>query len=639
LRVDPRRRDNRSRPRGRHRDPGGMCDASIACMTRLESVRNLIELADTSVTRFATRPLFGERHGDAWQWITYAEWQASVDALRGGLARLDVKPGDRIAVVSRNGAAWATAAYASYGLGAVFVPLYEVQRPEDWELCLRDCGATIVFGRTPEIAAALDAMRPRLPALRHVLVFEGDAADPRSLVALERYGRLHPMTPRTVAAEDVAGLVYTSGTSGIPKGVMLTHANLTSNVIATVTAFPIGPSDRTLSFLPWAHVYGQVVELHILIAAGASTAFNVDTEHLLDDLHEVKPTILVAVPRVFNRLHAAVQREIAHRPRFVQRLFARALGASIRRNRGERVSLVDRLAAWIGGLLFAAVRRKLGGHLRYAISASATLSREVGEFIDGLGIAVYEGYGLTETSPVVAMNRPGMRKLGSVGIPIKDVRIEIDTRFGDEEGEGEIVVYGPNIMKGYHARPEENARAFTSDGGFRTGDLGRIDADGYLFITGRIKEQYKLENGKYVMPSPLEEKLAMSPFIRNVMLHGANHPYNVALVVIDEDLVRGWAAEHGVALADDVTRDARVIAMIKDELARESNEFRSFERPRDCVLTTTQFTVENGLLTPTLKLKRREVIARYGTALEALYDKHEPAPARATVPRAVAPAV
>ena len=586
--------------------------------------QNLSEIALASAAEHAERPLFGERTSGGWSWTTYAAWQKEVDAVRGGLAALGVGPGARVAIVSRNSAAWATAAYASYGLGATFVPMYEQQRPEDWEFILRDCGAEVVFGRTAAIVAALDDIKTRVPSIHHVLSIEGASADPRSMAALVQHGRSHPTPLFPSRPEDVAGLVYTSGTTGLPKGVMLTQRNLTSNIAATVAAFPISREDRTLSFLPWAHVYGQVCELHILIAVGASTAFNVDPEHLVDDLKEVKPTILVAVPRVFNKLHANVRAQIEHKPRIIQAVFRRGLAASVRRRRGERIGLGSLFVLWIAGLLFGAVRRKLGGHLKYAISASATLSVEVAEFIDGLGIEVYEGYGLTETSPVVAMNRPGHRKLGSVGLPIADVRIEIDQTKGDTPGEGEIIIHGPNVMKGYHARPEENARAFSSDGGLRTGDLGRLDADGYLFITGRIKEQYKLENGKYVMPTPLEEQLALSPFIRNVMLHGSGRPYNVALVVIDDDRVRSWATDRGIQLAADPTQDERVLALIRSELDRTSKNFRSYERPRDCVLTAVQFTVEGGLLTPTLKLKRREVVARFGQALDALYDKAPP---------------
>jgi long-chain acyl-CoA synthetase len=206
------------------------------------------------------------------------------------------------------------------------------------------------------------------------------------------------------------------------------------------------------------------------------------------------------------------------------------------------------------------------------------------------------------------------------------VRIEIDETRGDAPGEGEIVIHGPNVMKGYHARPDENARALTPDGGLRTGDLGHVDRDGFLFITGRLKEQYKLENGKYVMPSPLEERLQLSPYIANVMLHGTGKPYNVAVVVVDVAQLRRWAGEHGITLAAQIDSDPNVRALIAEELANNSREFRGYERPRDFILSVIPFTVENGLLTPTLKVKRREVIARFGAALEALYHRIMPEP-------------
>ena len=582
---------------------------------------NLLDVAAASVARFGDRPLFGERRDGRWEWMTYAAWQDHVDALRSGLATLGIARGDRVGIVSRNSAAWATAAYATYGLGAAFVPMYEAQGPDDWEFILRDCGATVVFVRTPAIAEALDGRRQALPALREIVVIEGAASDPESLAALEQRGRERPTPVRPIEADELAGLVYTSGTTGRPKGVMLTHRNLTTNVVATVAAFPIKASDRTVSFLPWAHVYGQVCELHILVAVGASTAFNVDTEHLVDDLRDVKPTILVAVPRIFNKIHASVRAQIAERPRLIRALFERGLAASVRKRRGEQLGLGERLTCWLAGILFMAIRKKLGGRMKYAISASATLSRQVGEFIDGLGIDVYEGYGLTETSPVVAMNRPGKRKLGSVGLPIEGVSLALDTERGGTPGEGEIIVHGPNVMKGYHARPEENARAFTADGGLRTGDLGRIDADGYLFITGRIKEQYKLENGKYVMPTPLEEQLALSPYIVNVMLFGQDRPYNVALVVIDEVRIRAWANEQGIPLSGDLVSVPAVHDLIASELARLSSGFRSYERPRACALAVEPFTIANGMLTPTLKLKRGAVVARYGAELVALYER------------------
>ena len=585
---------------------------------------SLVHLAEHSVRSFAARPLFGERLGATWSWLTYGEVGTRIDELRSGLAAIGVGPGDRVAIISRNSAAWAVAAYATYGRGAAFVPMYEAQRSDDWEFILRDCNASVLFVRTPAIAATIEGLRAGLPGLRHVIAIEdaGEAVD--SYEGLCRRGRDHLVPAVYPTPDSVAGFIYTSGTTGRPKGVMLSHGNFTSNIAASTSVFPLGPDDRSVSFLPWAHVYGQSIELHILFSVGASTAFNHDVTRLVDELREIRPTMLVAVPRIFNKMYDGVRAQIAAKPRPIQTLFHDGLAASVRRRRGEPLGARARLELWLADLLvFRKVRAKFGGRLKYALSASATLSHEVGEFIDALGIEVYEGYGLSETSPVVTGNRPGERKLGSVGKPLPGVRIELDERVGNAPGVGEIIVHGPNVMLGYHARPEENARTFTPDGGLRTGDLGRIDEDGYLFITGRLKEQYKLETGRYVMPTPLEEQLALSPYLTTVMLYGQDRPYNVALVVIDPVRVRAWAAEHEVALGDDLTRDPAVRDLIAHELEVQGAAFRTYERPRGFVITDEELTPAAGTLTPSLKLKRHTVLARFGDALDALYESRD----------------
>lgn len=590
--------------------------------------RSLVEIAEDSLRRFPDRPLLGERRDGTWRWITYAELGVAIDEIRGGLAALGVRAGDRVAIVSRNSVAWAAAAYATYGLGATFVPMYESQRVSEWEFIMRDAEASVVFGRTPAILAALDEMRPRLPSLLHVVAESEPLTEPRSLGALRRQGRDHPVDARHPDPETVASFVYTSGTTGRPKGVILTHRNVTSDILGLTEVFPLEADDRTMAFLPWAHTYGQM-ELHILLCVGGSLALNEDITRLVEDLAEVQPTMLVAVPRIFNRLHQGVLAQIATRPRVIRRLFEAGLAASARQRRGEHLAPSERIVRWLADhLVFEKVRARFGGRLKYAISGSAMLSPQVGEFIDALGIDVYEGYGLTETSPIVAANRPGARRLGSCGPVIPGVTVEIDEAAGGAPGHGEIVVHGPNVMSGYHARPEENAKAFTADHGLRTGDLGYLDRDGFLFITGRIKEQYKLENGEYVMPTPLEEQLALSPFIANVMIHGEHRPYNVALVVLDPARVTAWVAERGLPGDGDVTRLPEVHALIEEELARLSTSFRRYERPRAFVLTTDELTIENGMLTPTLKLKRAKLLERYGDALEALYTREHPAPTR-----------
>jgi long-chain acyl-CoA synthetase len=267
------------------------------------------------------------------------------------------------------------------------------------------------------------------------------------------------------------------------------------------------------------------------------------------------------------------------------------------------------------------------------VSGGAAISKEVAEFIDSLGIEVYEGYGLTETSPIATANWPNERKIGSVGRAIPGVRIEIEVanptpmspkerrRKAHIKEEGEILVYGPNVMKGYYNRPEENAAVFTKDGGFRTGDMGYIDPSGYLFITGRIKEQYKLENGKYVVPSPLEEQLKLSPYILNAMVYGDNKPYNVALVVVNVDAIKEWGATNGVSggSAESLLADTKVRALMKQEIGKHAGQFKGFEDIKDFVLIGKDFTTDNGMLTPSMKLKRRKVMEEYGKLLDALY--------------------
>jgi long-chain acyl-CoA synthetase len=585
-----------------------------------EQFSNLVELFERSCGRYADRPLYGTKRAGAWEWMTYGELHTMVDHLRAGLASLGVSPGDRVAIVSNNRVEWVATAYATYGLGAALVPMYQAQQPEEWKFILHDCGAKVVIAANEPIYEALVAMLPELPSLAHVVGLERPEKDWKSFAALLEAGAKAPVPARSPDPHEIAGFIYTSGTTGKPKGVLLSHENIASNISGVHSIFTFEPDDRSLSFLPWAHSYGQTCEVHGLLSMGCSVAINDDLQNLLPNLVEVKPTILFAVPRIFNRIYESVNQQIAERPRIVQQVIRAGIRGAIKKAHGEHVGPLERLDyVFDDKLVFAKIREKLGGRLKYAISASATLGREVAEFIDALGITVFEGYGLTETSPIVAANFPGHRKLGSVGQVLPNVRVAIDTSAGTDGQEGEIIVYGSNVMVGYHQRPEENAKALTLDGGLRTGDLGHLDADGYLFVTGRIKEQYKLENGKYVMPSPLEEELKLSPYIANVFLHGADRPFNVALVVLATDAVREWARTEGLKLADDLSADERVRRLVASELEARSRGFRAFERPRDFLILAEDFTVENGLLTPTLKLKRREVLARHGGRVAALY--------------------
>ena len=580
---------------------------------------SLVDLCEQSCRSFADRQLFGVKEGTGWTWMTYARFHGLVDAFRGGLASLGIGRGDKVAMIADNRVEWAVACYATYGLAACFVPMYQAQLAKEWHFIIEDCAAKAAIGATNTITEQLRKMRAEIPTLEHVIGLELPASDDHSYAALLEAGRARPVPAGSPKGADVAGLIYTSGTTGLPKGVILSHGNICSNVNAIHQIFTFDSDDRSLAFLPWAHSFGQTCELHCLVSMGCSMAINDDIKNLVPNLAEVKPTVLYAVPRVFNRLYEGVNAQIAARPGVIQRLFKHGVDAAKRKTRGEPVGAVDQLVLSLADrLIFSTVRQRFGGRLKYAISGSAALNPDVAAFIDALGITVYEGYGLTETSPIATANYPGHRKLGSVGLPIPDVAIQIDRSVTGDPQHGEIIVKGPNVMQGYHNRPEETHAVLMEDRSFRTGDMGYLDPGGYLYITGRIKEQYKLENGKYVVPSPMEEQLKLSPYIANVMIYGANKPHNVALVVPDSDALRAWAERQGITLGD-VRTNKQVRDLIRGEIDTLSKDIKGYERVQDFVLVLEDFTTENGMLTPTLKVKRRVVLERYGQELDGLY--------------------
>jgi long-chain acyl-CoA synthetase len=512
------------------------------------------------------------------------------------------------------------------------VPMYEAQPEKEWEFIARDCEAKVLVVANDKIAEKTKKFLGQLPALKHVVTFEkGEGGGVTSYASLLASGK--EKASIDPSSEDVAALIYTSGTTGNPKGVILSHGNIVSNINAMHDCFPMATEDRSLSFLPWAHSFGQTVELHALFSMGGSLAICEAVDKIIEQLAEVQPTVLFSVPRVFNKLYAAVQKTIAAQPKPIQMLVQRALAAKAKERRSERISVTDAMAAAVADkLVFAKVRARFGGRLKYAFSGGAAISREVAEFIDSMGVTVYEGYGLTETSPIATANWPGHRKIGSVGTALPGVKILIDTSHGVGEkkngcDEGEIIVRGPNVMQGYHNRKEENDAVFTAERAFRTGDMGYLDPDGYLYITGRIKEQYKLENGKYVAPAPLEEQLKLSPLIANAMVYGDNKPFNVALVVANVDAVRDWATGEGIKAGDTeaLLSDTKVRARFQDELAKYGAKFKGYEGVKDFALIAEDFTQENGMLTPSLKVKRRKVIEKWGNLIDGLYAKKKSA--------------
>ena len=586
----------------------------------MSKFETLVDIFENSIATYPENDLFGTKKNGVWVWTTYLEFGKQVDAARAGLAELGIGRGDRVAIVSNNRVEWAVLAYACYGLGAAFVPMYEAQLAKEWEFITRDCAAKVLVCATDAIVEKAKSFVGDLPALTHVVSLDPatKASDDGKIVPYKSLLNADKKVPSIrPSKDDIAGFIYTSGTTGNPKGVRLSHYNIASNVSAVHDKFPMSAADRSLSFLPWAHVFGQTCELHALFSMGACLALCESVDKIIDNLAETQPTLLMSVPRIFNRIYAGVQKQISERPGFVQGMVKAALAARNKQRAGEELGLQEGLVlALTDKVVFSKVRARFGGRLRYAFSGGAAISKDVAEFIDGLGITVYEGYGLTETSPIVCANYPGARKIGSVGKPLPGITVSLSP-------ENELIVHGPNIMKGYHDREEENRAVFTEDGGFRTGDMARVDDEGFIFITGRIKEQYKLENGKYVVPTPIEEQLKLSPFVLNVMVYGDNRPYNVGLVVANVAAVRAWGQEHGVSESDDEKLLAlpKVRELFKSDLEKYADKFKGFEGIKDFALISEDFTTDNGMLTPSLKLKRRAVLAKWQSVIDGIYAK------------------
>jgi long-chain acyl-CoA synthetase len=587
---------------------------------------NLVDLLQSAVKDYGPRELFGTLRGDTLNWVTYTEFGKLVDAMRGGLATLGIGPGDRVAVISNNRLEWAVGAHAVYGLGASYVPMYEAQLDKEWEYILGDSESKACLVANAGIKKRVEALRARLPKLLHVIDLDGAAEDPSSYAGLLTIGRSHPIAAIVPSPGTTATLIYTSGTTGNPKGVVLTHLNLSSNISGILSVADVNGQDRGVAFLPWAHVFGGCVELNLSLVTGGSTAICGDATKLGEYLPRVKPTVLFAVPRVWNKIYSGVQKQIATKPAAIQWAFNTAIAAKKKQKKGESITLRESLAVAIADkVIIPKVKSAFGGQLRFACSGAAALTREVAEFMEALGIDVYEGYGMTEGSGCTTAQPKGQVRLGSVGKPIPGVRIEIDKSATGAHGEeGEVIMYGSSVMSGYNKLEDVTRETLRPDGGLRTGDLGHLDKDGYLFITGRAKELYKLENGKYVAPVPLEEKLQLSPYIAQCVVFGSDKQHNVALIIPDLVAVRAWAQAEGMNEdGDGLLTHPKVRALLEQEVAKYNADFKGYERIIEFVVDTEELTQQNGMLTPTLKLKRRHVVAKYQGVFESLYPARD----------------
>jgi long-chain acyl-CoA synthetase len=580
---------------------------------------HLVELFQRAVETYADRPAFGVLRGKEWQYTTYTELGELVARARSALAQLGVGRGDRVAIVADNRLEWVILAHATFQRRAIFVPMYEAQHDAELKYILSDSAAKVCFVANASVGARVAGLREDLLHLQHVINIEG-TDDTRSFNALLAQSADRLVSARTPVPSDIATIIYTSGTTGEPKGVRLSHQNLASNAAALSDMRDYGPHPRILAFLPWAHVFGGCVELNLALAVGATVAICRNADQFFEEIPRIRPSLLYAVPSVWKRIYHDMQRDLAREPEMSRHMFDQGLRLRAKQQRGEHLSLSERVSLNLAEkLVIGKLKARLGGRLRLAFSGAAPLSVEVSEFLHAVGITVHEGYGLTESSGSTTTNPTGAVRLGSVGQPVLGTEIAIErTGTHSDPREGEIVIYGLGVMAEYHNRPDETAAVLGADGGLRTGDLGYLDADGYLYITGRVKELYKLSNGRYVAPAALEEKLKLSPFVSSCMVYGAGQPYNVALVVADVPALQSY---FGAALRDmrALLSDPRIRRLFEEEILKHSKDFRAYELVRNFWIETEPFTRENGMLTTTFKLRRDRVRERYEGKLLTLY--------------------
>ena len=593
---------------------------------RYDKPDNLVDLIEDSVKAYGEKPVFGTKNAQGdYEWVTYRELGDRIDNLRGGLAGAGVQKNDAVGIIANNRTEWAICAFATYGLGARYIPMYENELEKIWKYIINDSGIKWLLVSSPEIYEKVTAFKDETPALEKVFII--DAQGENSMAELERQGKANPVKSIKSEPSDIAVLIYTSGTTGSPKGVLLSHGNFTTNVAAAKKNYPeLGKDDRALSILPWAHSFGQTGELYCFIHVGGSVGFVGNVRTIAEDMGKVKPTFLIAVPKIFNKIYAGLGAKMNETGGLAKMLFTMGVESGKKRRElaaeGKSCFLTDLKFKMADAIVFKKIRERFGGRLKESISGSATMNVEISHFFSDIGVTVYDCYGLTETTPAVTMNCPTAHRPGTVGRAIDQVRVEIDPVLSEEgSDDGEIIVYGPNVMQGYHNNPEATKEVMTEDGGFRTGDRGRLDEDGYLHITGRIKEQYKLVNGKYVFPTALEEEIKLLPQVETVMIYGDGRDYNVALVVPDFEVLEKYARENNLPNDPEaLAGNPDVQEMISNAVAVAlKGKFGGYEIPRKFLFMGETFSSENGMLTQTMKLKRRNVLERYMPEIESLY--------------------
>ena len=616
------------------------------------SEENVVAMFRNRSARFAAAPRWRAKRDGVWRSMTWSGNQALVNDLITGLCTLGVRPGTPVGILSETRWEWLAADWAILGLGAVTVPLYISLTPSVIEYMLNDSGAEYVFVENQEQYAKLTEVQA--PALKGIITFEqiepvrGAQEGAPRIITFDTLRSLSGYTPAQADAlaescaaailpEQVASIIYTSGTTARPKGVIHTHASLMAQVRSTGAALTtFRPGTTHLLWLPLAHVLGR--EEHLLgLDRGGITMIAESTNTLAQDIREARPNIIVGVPRIYEKAYAAITAQALSKGKLQRRIFkwANATGSAVVETRQRRAPLPlglraqYQLADW---LVFRKVRAALGGQLEFSITGGAPIAPELLRFFHAAGVLILEGWGLTETMGAITVNRVENYRLGSVGLPTNGHEIRIAP-------DGEALARGPCVFAGYLNNPEENATALDSDRWLHTGDLGAIDANGFVYITGRKKELIVTANGKKIVPDPIEAQLKGIEGVSQAFVYGDRKPYLVALLTLNPDGVASWATRHGVPMPsfETVAQSPAFARHLDEAVARVNSQLARYETIKRFIVVPEDFTIENGLLTPTQKLRRKPLTERYHDAIEQLYAVAAPTTTAATTAAATAP--
>jgi long-chain acyl-CoA synthetase len=582
------------------------------------------------VARVHTRPdTLNYKHEGRWISISSADLLQRARWIAAGLYSLGIRRGERVAILSESRPEWTLTDAGCIFLGAIDVPIYPTLTPAQVQYILKDSGARVLLLANETKLREIESMLSSCPAVEHLIVFEKDFVANSAAISLgqlEARGQAFARQQRELLRDldlqakpdDLATIIYTSGTTGEPKGVMLTHGNLVSNLVDSSGHFSFGVDDTALSVLPLSHIFEREA-MYMYLYRGMAVYFAESLDTIGPNLREVHPTILVGVPRIFEKIYARIRQRAVEKGRASVMVLNWAV--SVAKNYAQHLLEKKRVPLGLGlqhklatSLMFSKWKLALGGRIRLLVSGGAALPEELALIYIGAGIPIVQGYGLTETSPVITASTSEENRVGTVGTPIRNVQVRIAS-------DGEIETRGPNVMRGYYNKPEETRAVFTADGWFKTGDIGTIDTDGFLRITDRKKELLKTSGGKYIAPQPIEQLIKGSPFVNQVVLIGNGRRFPAALIVPDWERVESYAQLKGIETRDhaQLCKHPRIIDLFERQVAGLTSELAQFEKVKKLGLLEKELTIEGGELTPTLKVKRRVVDEKYRHVIDALY--------------------